>query len=89
MRVPGTPAQRRDQVVTDGPMDFSEALRRLKDGERIARSGWNGRGMYVFMEPPASPDRAPSITMKTAQGYLVPWLASQTDILSSDWEVVQ
>jgi hypothetical protein len=25
------------------------------------------------------------IAMKTAQGYVIPWLASQTDLLSSDW----
>lgn len=31
---------------------------------------------------------APYIAMKTAQGYVVPWLASQTDILSDDWEIV-
>lgn len=28
------------------------------------------------------------IDMKTAQGYVVPWLASQADLLSEDWEVV-
>lgn len=26
------------------------------------------------------------IDMKTAQGYVVPWLASQADILAEDWE---
>lgn len=30
----------------------------------------------------------PYIAMKTAQGNVVPWLASQTDMLSEDWEVV-
>jgi hypothetical protein len=28
------------------------------------------------------------IDMKTAQGYVVPWLASQADMLSNDWSVV-
>lgn len=32
---------------------------------------------------------APYIAMKTAQGYVVPWLASQTDILSDDWEIIE
>jgi hypothetical protein len=32
----------------------------------------------------------PYLVMKDAQGYLVPgWLASQTDLLSDDWEVVE
>ena len=26
------------------------------------------------------------IAMKTAQGYVVPWLASQTDMISDDWK---
>jgi hypothetical protein len=30
----------------------------------------------------------PYIMMKTADGSFVPWLASQTDILSNDWLVV-
>jgi hypothetical protein len=30
----------------------------------------------------------PYIFMKTADDKLVPWLASQTDLLSDDWEVV-
>lgn len=27
------------------------------------------------------------IDMKTAQGYVVPWLASQADLLDEDWEI--
>jgi Protein of unknown function (DUF2829) len=26
------------------------------------------------------------VDMKTAQGYVVPWLCSQTDLLATDWE---
>lgn len=33
-------------------MDFSDALRHLKDGKAITRSGWNGRGMFICMMPP-------------------------------------
>ena len=32
---------------------------------------------------------APYIAMKTVDGTVVPWLASQTDILAEDWEVVE
>lgn len=28
-------------------MDFGEALKALKEGRRVARSGWNGKDMYV------------------------------------------
>ena len=29
-------------------MDYSDALRKLKDGHRVARSGWNGKGMWLY-----------------------------------------
>lgn len=28
------------------------------------------------------------IDMKTAQGYVVPWLASQADLLADDWALI-
>jgi len=31
-------------------MDFSDALRAVKDGQRISRIGWNGRGMFVVYQ---------------------------------------
>lgn len=86
-------------------MDFGDAVRALKEGKKVARKGWNGKGMFLYFVPAGnySPctevakqlvnedglvPYAPYIAMKTAQGYVVPWLASQTDILSNDWEIV-
>jgi hypothetical protein len=86
-------------------MNFSAALEALKDGKRIARSGWNGKGMFLFLVPGsnfkvnrepllsimgegAEVTYRPHIDMKDAEGKVVPWLASQTDILANDWEVV-
>jgi len=37
-----------------GRGSFGEAIRALKDGKMVARSGWNGKGMFVFMQVPAS-----------------------------------
>jgi hypothetical protein len=50
--------------------------------------GWNGKGMWIqLMHPTEQSDMTlPYIYMKTACGNLVPWLASQTDILADDWE---
>ena len=87
-------------------MDFGDAVRALKDGKRVAREGWNGKGMFLFFVPGSNfkVNRAPllgiypegteinyhaHIDMKTAQGYIVPWLASQADVLSEDWVVVE
>jgi hypothetical protein len=32
-------------------MNFGEALAALKDGERVAREGWNGKGMWLVLVP--------------------------------------
>jgi hypothetical protein len=76
-------------------MTFGEALDALKNGQRVARAGWNGKGMWLayvptFMAAGACPlgfTPLPWIGMKTADGGFVPWLASQTDILADDWEL--
>ncbi len=85
--------------------DFSQALDALKEGKRIQRVGWNGKGMFLFLvngsnftvnrEPLLSIMGAgtevtyrPHIDMKDAEGKIVPWLASQTDLLANDWEVL-
>lgn len=71
-------------------MDFGTALSLLKGGRRIAREGWNGKGMYLYLdEHPCGPTGTkyePVIVMYTAQGYHQPgWLASQADMLADDW----
>lgn len=82
---------------------FGEAVAALKRGRRVARNGWNGKNMYLQMartstallvapSPGSIPDPAkhvlPHILMFTADGQWVPWLASQTDMLASDWRTV-
>lgn len=86
-------------------MNFSVALQELKRGNKVARSGWNGKGMFLFLVPgstfevnrapllgiyPAGTviDYCPHIDMKTADNKVVPWLASQTDVLAEDWSIV-
>jgi len=73
-----------------GPADFGWALMLLKQGLRVAREGWNGKGMWLELQRPDSHSKMtlPYIYMSTAQGDLVPWLASQTDMLAEDWAEV-
>jgi hypothetical protein len=33
--------------------DFGFAIKALKEGKRVQRSGWNGKGLFVFMQVPA------------------------------------
>jgi hypothetical protein len=90
-------------------MDFAYALNALKEGRKVQRSGWNGKGMYIVKQDgypegvPINENTAkaigepigtvknflPYIVMCTAQGDFVPWLASQTDILAEDWNMVK
>ena len=74
-------------------MNFSQALDRLKAGAKIARSGWNGAGLWLEIQRPDAHSKMtlPYIFMsypenaKNTPGARVPWLASQTDLLSEDW----
>lgn len=71
-------------------LGFSEALFLLKQGYRIAREGWNGKGMWLKLQVPDehSKMRRPYIYMYPVDRELVPWVASQTDMLAEDWCVV-
>ena len=68
-------------------MNFGDALTLLKAGRRVNRYGWNGKGMWLQLQVPDvnSKMTLPYIYMKTADNQLVPWLASQTDVLAEDW----
>ena len=88
----------------DEPMDFGSALMNLKEGHKIARKGWNGKGMFLFLADNIDFDTpadltcvqdlegdltCPSIVIKTEDNKLVVgWLASQTDMLAEDWVVL-
>ncbi len=85
---------------------FGWALAMLKDGKRVARDGWNGKGMFIFLVPGSTfvvnrppllgiyPEGTtityqPHVDMKTANGSVVPWLCSQSDLLATDWGLVE
>ena len=79
-------------------MNFGQAIEALKNGKKVARVGWNGRGMFLYYVPVGAyapcteiglVEYGAYIAMKTAQENVVPWLASQTDMLAEDWDVVE
>ena len=72
-------------------MDFGYALRALRSGARLTRRGWNGPGQFVELQVADEHSKMslPYIFITTVQGDRVPWLASQTDLLAEDWEVVR
>lgn len=68
-------------------MDFSDALRAVKGGAKITREGWNGPDQYVALQVPDEHSKMgkPYLYISPVDGRLVPWLASQTDLLAEDW----
>ncbi len=73
---------------------FPWALNLIKNGEKLTRRGWNGKGQYVFlvqascMGIPDNEELAPCLAMKTCSGLVqLGWLASQADMLADDWEL--
>jgi hypothetical protein len=84
---------------------FSWALMRLKEGAKVARSGWNGSGMFAYMVPgnsyPAQTEAIkghfagdlvpyrPYFALKTAQNDVATWVPSGSDIIADDWEEIE
>lgn len=95
-------------------MDFGKAIEALKDGYKVTRKGWNGKGMFLWLKPettvksewckdPLLKELADinggeilalgTICMYThdstgRKAILTGWLASQSDMLSNDWEIL-
>jgi hypothetical protein len=88
-------------------MTFGQAIEALKKGRKVARTGWNGKGMWLGLVTPKDDivtggpiefalfglagkvgPCLPWIGMRTADDKFVPWLASQTDMLAEDWQLI-
>lgn len=74
------------------------AIKQMRDGARVARSGWNGKSMWLKLQVPDEHSKMtlPYIYIEYPAGHVaypngsrVPWLASQTDLLATDWFVVE
>jgi hypothetical protein len=70
-------------------MKIGGALEHMYNGGRVARLGWNGKGQFLELQVPDERSKMslPYIYITTVQGDRVPWHASQTDILATDWWV--
>jgi hypothetical protein len=78
-------------------MTFGQAIESLKAGQKVARKGWNGKGQWLFMIPASHWETTrglellngrPWIGIKTVDDCFMPWVASQSDMLVTDWEIV-
>lgn len=78
-------------------MDIGEAIKQMRDGRRVQRAGWNGvqagKNMWLGLQLPDEHSKMtqPYVYMFTnaERGTFVPWLCSQSDLLATDWNVVE
>lgn len=86
--------------ITNTPeqFSFSVALDLLKQGNKITRKGWNGKGMWLMLIPKSHWETTrglemlnglPWVGMKTVDDKFVPWLPSQTDLFANDWMIAE
>lgn len=79
-----------DAAALPEPHGIGWVVEQLRLGERVRRTGWNGKGMYLFYVPAdmdAETLKLPYAAMSTVQNEEVPWLCSQTDLFATDWEI--
>lgn len=84
-------------------MNFGKALEALKEGKKVAREGWNGKNQYIelatnvsYKNPEGEIINVDHATMGNkaiafvgTSGVQLGWLASQSDMLSDDWKIVE
>ena len=96
-------------------LNFGQAIAALKEGKKVARAGWNGKGMFIFMQIPSEINeeivpnmqslpqsvkdefaiRGGNIRYKNQIAIVYPdntiygWVASPSDVLAEDWDIVE
>lgn len=80
-------------------LNIGDAIECMREGNKVARKGWNGRGIYISIHTPSAGDDMTQEYIyidttglvtdnENAPKSTVPWFASQTDLLAEDWVVV-
>lgn len=71
-------------------MNFGQAIELLKNGKRVSRFGWNGKGMWLALQVPDVNSKMghPYVYMSDVNGMLFPWNPNNLDVLAEDWGIV-
>jgi hypothetical protein len=78
-------------------LTFGDAIHFMKQGKKVARTGWNGKGMYVRFVPSwtytdgIDDNRKcnPLFTIKNVDESVSTWVPSINDVLAEDWQIVE
>lgn len=78
-----------EENLLTSEFNFGTAVAAMQAGHHVTRTGWNGPGQFLALQLPDKKSKMtkPYIYITTVQGDLVPWLASQSDMLANDWRV--
>lgn len=73
-------------------MNFGDAIQAMKDGEKVARAGWNGKGLWVRIVESATIGNNTNILsffiIKNISDSFNTWVPSVSDCLAEDWTIV-
>ena len=76
--------------LTNG-LTFGLAIEALKAGQRVARAGWNGKGMYIEYVQARDfqfSELLPHFVIKNVKNSFSTWVPSINDCLADDWQIV-
>ena len=73
-------------------MTIGEAIKALKQGKKVCRRGWNGKGMYIQYNKARDFEHSelcPFLTIKNVRNSFDTWVPSIWDLMAEDWEIVE
>lgn len=70
--------------------DFGTALKALKEGKKVCRNGWNGKGMYLELQKVDENSKMQHnyVYMSDVNGKFFPWNPNNLDMLAEDWDIL-
>lgn len=95
------PTKLKGENMHQGPLGYPEALLRKKAGRKVARAGWNGKGLYVQKHGGVRatdvhlPNGEPAyikpffVIVNTIAGDVNTWVPSVSDLDATDWYEVE
>ena len=81
------PKEDAPKIMPVATVDFGSAVYDLKQGKKVARSGWNGKGMYIRYVPTTN-SLNEHLEIKNVKDTFDTWVPSISDLLAEDWVVL-
>lgn len=69
-------------------VDFSAALSALKQGQKVARTSWNGEGMHI-VHVAETVELGEHFELKDVKESFGAWASTTSDLLAEDWVILE